>query len=86
VRYPTRALLRCLNQQPPGTAFWLPDLTAEDAWRLSEFLDDIQKAIWMDYGDTMVAYRQSMPFPDLDPPPDAEATGIQHGMPDDLPF
>ena len=41
VKYPTRALLRCLRRKARGTDFWLPSLTAREAWRLTEFLDEI---------------------------------------------
>lgn len=56
MRYPTRALLRCLRRKPPGTDFWLPGLTAQEAWQLTEFLDEIQEAIWMDYGQAISDY------------------------------
>jgi len=56
VKYPVRALLRSLRRDPSRTRFWLPDLTAQEAWQLTEFLDDIQDAIWMDYGLEIAAY------------------------------
>ena len=59
MKYPTRALLRCLRRKPKGTDFWLPDLTAREAWRLTEFLDEIQEAIWMDYGDAISDFLDS---------------------------
>jgi hypothetical protein len=88
VRYPTRELLRCLQRKPPWTDFWLPDLTPEEACRLTEFLDDLQEAIWMDHGDGMVAYWQSLEFPDLHPPSDAPSMILdrRNGPQDDLPF
>ena len=66
MKYPTRALLRCLRRKDQRTAFWLPDLTAKQAWRLTEFLDEIQEAIWMDYGDSIANYLDSR---DCHPPP-----------------
>ena len=42
--------------QPPWTDFWLPDLTPEEAWWLTEFLDELQEAIWMDHGDAISDY------------------------------
>ena len=56
MRYPTRELLRCLQRKPPGTDFWLPRLTVKEAWLLTGFLDEIQEAIWMDYGLEIAAY------------------------------
>jgi len=55
---------------------------------LTEFLDDLQEAIWMDHGDSMVAYWQALEFPDLHPPSDAAPMILdrQHGPMDDLPF
>jgi len=58
VRDPVRALLRCLRRNSDGD-FRLPRLTVEDAWRLTEFLDQIQEAIWMDYGPEITAYLDS---------------------------
>ena len=59
MKYPTRALLRCLSRQAKGTGFWLPTLTAREAWRLTEFLDEIQEAIWLDYGNAISDYLDS---------------------------
>lgn len=56
MKYPVRALLRSLRRDPSRTRFWLPDLTPEEAWLLTEFLDDIQEAIWMDYGMEIATY------------------------------
>jgi hypothetical protein len=66
VKYPTRALLRCLRRKAQGTDFWLPELTARQAWRLTEFLDEIQEAIWMDYGNAIADYLDSR---NCHPPP-----------------
>ena len=66
MKYPTRALLRCLRRRAQGTGFWLPDLTAREAWGLTEFLDEIQEAIWMDYGEAITDYLDSR---DCRPPP-----------------
>ena len=68
MRYPTRALLRCLREQPPGTDFWLDDLSPKDACRLTIFLNQISAAIWVDYGKDIVAYQNSQLYPDFDPP------------------
>jgi len=70
VKYPTRTLLRCLRRKAKGTDFWLPDLTAREAWRLTEFLDEIQDAIWLDYGDAISDYLDCR---DCRPPPQASA-------------
>jgi hypothetical protein len=67
VRYPTRKLLRCLQRKPPGTDFWLPGLTGKEAWLLTEFLDEIQEAIWMDYGKEIAAYLDRDDIPDSCP-------------------
>ena len=56
MKYPTRALLRSLRRKPRDKDFWLPGLTAKEAWQLTEFLDEIQEAIWMDYGLAISAY------------------------------
>ena len=69
MRYPTRALLRCLREKPPGTDFWLDDLSPEDAWRLVIFLSQIMAAIWMDYGKDIVGYQTSRLYSDFEPSP-----------------
>jgi len=66
VKYPTRALLRCLRRRDLGAGFWLPDLTAKEAWHLTEFLDEIQEAIWMDYSQAIAEYLDAQ---DCHPPP-----------------
>jgi len=66
VKYPTRTLLRCLRRKELGAGFWLPDLTAKEAWHLTEFLDEIQEAIWMDYGLAIAEYLDAR---DCHPPP-----------------
>jgi hypothetical protein len=72
VKYPTRALLRCLRRKAQGTEFWLPELTARQAWRLTEFLDEIQEAIWMDYGNAIADCLDSR---DCHPPPSEVLAG-----------
>jgi hypothetical protein len=72
VKYPTRVLLRCLRKKNLGAGFWLPDLTAKEAWRLTEFLDEIQEAIWMDYGQAIAEYLDGR---DCHPPPRAPDAG-----------
>ena len=64
MKYPTRALLRSLRRRTPGTGFWLPGLTAKEAWKLTEFLDEIQEAIWMDYGNAIADYLACPDCPD----------------------
>jgi hypothetical protein len=65
VKYPTRALLRSLRRKPPDKDFWLPGLTAKEAWQLTEFLDEIQEAIWMDYGQAISDYMDARNAGDL---------------------
>ena len=72
MKYPTRILLRCLRRKDRRTAFWLPDLTAKEAWRLTEFLDEIQEAIWMDYGQAIADYLDGR---DCHPPLPEDASG-----------
>ena len=90
MRYPTKALLRCRRDSTSGTNCWLPDLTPEEAWWLTEFLDELQEAIWMDYGDQIVAHQHALDFPDLHPPLEAwsedRATAATSDPPDDTPF
>lgn len=90
MRYPTKALLRCRRRSTPGTCFWLPDLTPEEAWWLTEFLDDFQEAIWMDHGDQIMAHQNALDFPDLHPPPEswteARAPAAAPDPMDDTPF
>ena len=59
MKYPTRALLRSLRRKPRDKDFWLPGLTAKEAWQLTEFLDEIQEAIWMDYGQAISDYLEA---------------------------
>jgi hypothetical protein len=82
VKYPTRALLQCLRRKARGMDFWLPGLTARDAWRLTEFLDEIQEAIWMDYGDAISDYLDSR---DCHPPPGEVPAGTRPD-PSDIEF
>jgi len=72
VRYPTRELLRCLQRKAPGKDFWLPGLTAKEAWLLTAFLDEIQEAIWLDYGIAISHYldgKESHPHRNAAPGP-----------------
>ena len=73
MKYPTRALLRCVRRKDLGAGLWLPDLTAKEAWRLTEFLDEIQEAIWMDYGQEIAEYLDAR---DCRPPPCAASAGL----------
>ena len=86
MKYPTRALLRCLRRKELGVGFWLPDLTAKEAWRLTEFLDEIQEAIWMDYGQAIAEYLDAR---DCHPPPGGatlDSTPTTLAKQDDLEF
>ena len=87
MRYPTRALLRCLREKPPGTDFWLDDLSPKNARQLAIFLHQFLTAIWMDYGKDIVGYQISRPGSDVEPRP----CNIRHLKPrvsqeEDLPF
>jgi hypothetical protein len=68
MKYPTRALLRSIREKPPGTDFWLDDLSPVDALRLAIFLNEIMAAIWMDYGKVIVDYQRSRTYSDFEPP------------------
>jgi len=68
MKYPTRALLRCIREKPPWDEFWLDDLSPLDALRLAIFLNQIMAAIWMDYGKVIVDYQRSRTYSDFEPP------------------
>jgi len=52
VRFPTEEVLaRILERaQEPIKLLKLAPMNAEAAWVLTEFLDEVQEAIWMDHG------------------------------------
>jgi len=52
VRFPTEEVLACLLEraQEPIKLLKLAPMDAEAAWVLTEFLDEVQEAIWMDHG------------------------------------
>ena len=58
MRFPTEDVLACIIEraQEPLRGLQLPDLDAEEAWVLTEFLDEVQEAIWMDHGDEISDY------------------------------
>jgi hypothetical protein len=58
VKFPTEDVLACILERARGSVrgLKLPDLDAEAAWVLTEFLDEVQEAIWMDYGDEISDY------------------------------
>jgi hypothetical protein len=68
VRYPTRALLRFLRENPPEVDFWLDDLSPENAWQLAVFLNQFMTAIWTDYGRDIVDYQTYRIVPTGEPP------------------
>jgi hypothetical protein len=52
VRFPTEEVLACILEraQEPIKLLNLAPMDAEAAWVLTEFLDEVQEAIWMDHG------------------------------------
>ena len=58
MRFPTKEVLAGImaRAQDSVRTLKLPDLDAEEAWVLTEFLDEVQEAIWMDYGDAISDY------------------------------
>jgi len=52
VRFPTEEVLACILEraQEPIKLLRLDPMDAEEAWVLTEFLDEVQEAIWMDHG------------------------------------
>jgi hypothetical protein len=52
VRFPTEEVLACILERAkePFRGLELPPMDAEEAWVLTEFLDEVQEAIWMEYG------------------------------------
>jgi peptide subunit release factor 1 (eRF1) len=62
VRFPAEEVLACILERAkePLKLLKLPPMDAEEAWVLTEFLDEVQEAIWMDYGDEISDYLDSM--------------------------
>jgi len=52
VRFPTKEILACIlaRAKEPLPLLNLSPMSAEEAWVLTEFLDEVQEAIWMDHG------------------------------------
>ena len=52
MRFPTEEVLACILEraQEPIKLLNLAPMDAEAAWVLTEFLDEVQEAIWMDHG------------------------------------
>ncbi|NTV73953.1 MAG: hypothetical protein HGA66_07075 [Holophaga sp.] len=52
MRFPTEEVLACILERAkePLPLLKLPRMDAEEAWVLTEFLDEVQEAIWMDHG------------------------------------
>ena len=52
MRFPTEEVLACIlaRTQEPIKLLKLAPMDAEAAWVLTEFLDEVQEAIWMDHG------------------------------------
>ena len=58
MKFPVLALLRVIRRLPSGD-LRLPGLGIAEAWRLTVFLDEIQEALWRDYGLEIEAYLDS---------------------------
>lgn len=61
MRFPTEEVLACLLERATGPlkSLELPTMDAEQAWVLTEFLDEVQEAIWMDHGIEIADYLDS---------------------------
>lgn len=58
MRFPSEEVLACIlaRAKDPRPSLELPPMCAEEAWALTEFLDEVQEAIWMDHGDEISDY------------------------------
>lgn len=58
MRFPTEEVLACILEQATASfkSLELPPMDAEQAWMLTEFLDEVQEAIWMDHGIEIADY------------------------------
>jgi hypothetical protein len=61
VRFPTEEVLACILEraQEPIKLLKLAPMDAEAAWVLTEFLDEVQEAIWMNHGLEISDYLDS---------------------------
>jgi len=61
VKFPTEEVLACILERAkePIPLLKLPPMDAEEAWLLTEFLDEVQEAIWMDHGIEISDYLDS---------------------------
>jgi len=61
VRFPAEEVLACILNRAaePLKTLRLPPMDAEQAWVLTEFLDEVQEAIWMDHGLEIADYLDS---------------------------
>lgn len=61
MRFPSEEALACIMARAKDPRQWLelPPMCAEEAWTLTEFLDEIQEAIWMDHGNEIADYLDS---------------------------
>ena len=52
MRFPSKEVLACIMARAKDPRPWLelPPMCAEEAWVWTEFLDEVQEAIWMDHG------------------------------------
>ena len=58
MRFPSEEVLACILARAKEPRPWLilPPMGAEEAWVLTEFLDEVQEAIWMNHGDEISDY------------------------------
>ena len=61
MRFPTEEVLASILERAkePIPLLKLPPMDAEEAWVLTEFLDEVQEAIWMDHGIEISDYLDS---------------------------
>ena len=68
MRFPTEEVLACILEraQEPIKLLKLAPMDAEAAWVLTEFLDEVQEAIWMDHGLEISDYLDAKRVMDCD--------------------
>ena len=68
MRFPTEEVLACIlaRAQEPIKLLKLAPMDAEAAWALTEFLDEVQEAIWMDHGLEISDYLDAKRVMDCD--------------------
>ena len=68
MRFPTEEVLVCILEraQEPIKLLKLAPMDAEAAWVLTEFLDEVQEAIWMDHGLEISDYLDAKRVMDCD--------------------